>query len=254
MIIDVVTIFPEFFASPLECSILGRAQAAGIMQVRVHNLRDWTTDRHQIVDDAPYGGGGGMVLKPDPLFAAVEALNAEEPRGHVVLLTPQGRTFDQPRAEALARESRVILICGHYEGVDERVRDTLVDEELSIGDYVLTGGEPAALVVVDAVTRLQPGALGDELAPAQDSFGSGLLEYPHYTRPAEFRGLPVPEVLLSGHHEEIRRWRRKQALKRTRERRPDLLETAALSKEDLALLQELAEEGRQEDLPGLGEP
>ena len=254
MIIDVVTIFPEFFASPLECSILGRAQAAGIVQVRVHNLRDWTTDRHQVVDDAPFGGGGGMVLKPDPLFAAVEGLQQEAPRGRVVLLTPQGATLDQPRAEALAREPRVILVCGHYEGVDERVRDTLVDEELSIGDYVLTGGEPAALVVVDAVTRLQPGALGDELAPAQDSFGSGLLEYPHYTRPAEFRGLPVPEVLLSGHHEEIRRWRRKQALKRTRERRPDLLDTAALSKEDLKLLQELAEEGRQEDLHGLGEP
>jgi tRNA (guanine37-N1)-methyltransferase len=211
MQIDVVTIFPEFFASPLECSILGRAQAAAILEVRVHNLRDWTTDRHQIVDDYPYGGGGGMVLKPEPLFAAVEALNQEEPHGHVVLLTPQGRSFDQKKAGELAQRPRVILLCGHYEGVDERVRQTLVDEEISIGDYVLTGGEPAALVITDAVCRLLPGALGDELAPEQDSFGSGLLEYPHYTRPADWRGHAVPEVLLSGHHARIEAWRREQA-------------------------------------------
>jgi len=253
MRIDVVTIFPEFFASPLECSILGRARAGGIIDVRVHNLRDWTTDRHQIVDDYPYGGGGGMVLKPEPLFAAVEGLQAETPPGRVILLSPQGPTFTQRRAEAMARDERVILLCGHYEGVDERVRMGLVDEEISIGDYVLTGGEPAALVVVDAVCRLLPGALGDADAPEQDSFGSGLLEYPHYTRPAEFRGRATPEILLSGHHEQIRRWRRKEALRRTRERRPDLLESAALSPEDRKLLQELAEEDRETDLLAPGE-
>ncbi|NLO73648.1 MAG: tRNA (guanosine(37)-N1)-methyltransferase TrmD [candidate division WS1 bacterium] len=254
MRIDVITIFPEMFASPLECSILGRARAAGILEVCVHNLRDWTTDRHHVVDDYPYGGGGGMVLKPEPLFAAVEDLNHEEPRGSVVLLTPQGRTFDQAQAEELAKLPRVILVCGHYEGVDERVREALVDTELSIGDYVLTGGEPAALVVVDAVCRLLPGALGDEQAPAQDSFGSGLLEYPHYTRPAEFRGRQVPEILLSGNHGEIRRWRRKEALRRTRDRRPDLLGKATLNKEDEELLQELAQEEQEIDLLDPGKP
>jgi tRNA (guanine37-N1)-methyltransferase len=248
-----VTIFPEFFASPLECSILGRARAAGIMDVRVHNLRDWTTDKHQIVDDYPYGGGGGMVLKPDALFAAVDALNAQAPRGHVVLLSPQGPAFDQAKAGELSRRERVILLCGHYEGVDERVRVALVDEEISIGDYVLTGGEPAALVLTDAVCRLLPGALGDEQAPEQDSFGSGLLEYPHYTRPAEFRGLSVPEILLSGHHEQIRRWRRREALRRTRDRRPDVLGRATLTREDEKLLQELAVEEQQIDLLSPGE-
>ena len=242
MRLEVVTIFPEFFASPLECSILGRAQAAGLVEVRVHNLRDFTTDRHQVTDDYPYGGGGGMVMKPEPLWAAVEALQAEEPRGRVILLTPQGPTFTQAKARELAARPRVILLCGHYEGVDERVRQALVDEELSIGDYVLTGGEPAALVVLDAVIRLQPGALGDATAPEQDSFAEGLLEYPHYTRPAEFRDLPVPEVLLSGHHAQIRRWRRKQSLARTLRRRPDLLEQAALTPEDHELLDEIAEE------------
>ena len=239
---DVVTIFPEFFASPLECSILGRALAAGIVEVALHNLRDYTTDKHQVVDDYPYGGGGGMVLKPAPLFAALDSLQETEPRGHIVLLSPQGRPFRQPLAGELAARERVILICGHYEGVDERVRQSLVDEEISLGDYVLTGGEPAALVLIDAVTRLLPGALGDEQAPDKDSFAGDLLEYPHYTRPAEFRGMPVPEMLLSGHHEQIRRWRRKESLRRTRRRRPDLLERAPLTKEDLQLLEEIADE------------
>ncbi len=239
---DVVTIFPEFFASALECSILGRAQAAGIVRVALHNLRDYTTDKHQVVDDYPYGGGGGMVMKPAPLFDAIEALQQEEPPGHVVLLSPQGRTFSQAIARELAVRPRVILICGHYEGVDERVREALVDEELSIGDYVLTGGEPAALVIIDAVSRLLPGVLGDEQAPEKDSFADDLLEYPHYTRPAEFRGLTVPEILLSGHHEQIRRWRRKESLRRTRQRRSDLLERAPLTREDRELLEEIAEE------------
>jgi tRNA (guanine37-N1)-methyltransferase len=239
---DVVTIFPEFFASPLECSILGRALAAGLARVALHNLRDYTTDKHQVVDDYPYGGGGGMVLKPAPLFAAIDALQQSAPRGHVVLLSPQGRPFRQPLAGELAARERVILICGHYEGVDERVRTALVDEEISLGDYVLTGGEPAALVLMDAVIRLLPGVLGDEQAPDKDSFAGDLLEYPHYTRPAQFRGLAVPEMLLSGHHEQIRRWRRKESLRRTRRRRPDLLERAPLTKEDLELLEEIADE------------
>jgi tRNA (guanine37-N1)-methyltransferase len=239
---DVVTIFPEYFASPLQCSILGRALAAGIVEVGLHNLRDYTTDRHQVVDDYPYGGGGGMVFKPEPLFAAVEALQQQEPRGQVVLLSPQGRVLDQAVAGELAAQARVILICGHYEGVDERVREALVDEEISVGDYVLTGGEPAALVIIDAVSRLLPGVLGDEQAPDKDSFAEALLEYPHYTRPAEFRGLTVPETLLSGHHEQIRRWRRKESLRRTRQRRPQLLEKAPLTPEDRKLLEEIAEE------------
>ncbi|HEY3396816.1 MAG TPA: tRNA (guanosine(37)-N1)-methyltransferase TrmD [Armatimonadota bacterium] len=238
---DVVTIFPEYFSTPLECSILGRARAAGLVDIRLHNLRDYTTDRHQVVDDYPFGGGGGMVLKPAPLFAAHEALLAEGP-AHVVLLSPQGQTFDQPLARELAERPRIMLLCGHYEGFDERVRQTLVDQEISLGDFVLTGGEPAALVIIDAVTRLLPGVLGDEQAPSKDSFAEDLLEYPHYTRPAEFAGLPVPEVLLSGHHEMIRRWRRKESLRRTLQRRPDLLKKAALTREDEELLDEIAEE------------
>lgn len=244
MRIEVVTIFPEFFCSPLACSILGRALDAGLVEVRVHNLRDFTTDKHQVVDDYPYGGGGGMVMKPEPFFAACEALAAEPPRPHVVLLSPQGRVFDQELARELAERPRIMLLCGHYEGVDERVRQELTDEEISIGDYVLTGGEPAALVIIDAVSRLLPGVLGDQEAPERDSFADGLLEHPQYTRPAEFQGLGVPEVLLSGHHEQIRRWRRKESLRRTYERRPELIEQALLTSEDEELLQELAEEER----------
>lgn len=254
MRIEVVTIFPEFFSSPLSCSILGRAIEAGRVEVRVHNLRDFTTDKHQVVDDYPYGGGGGMVMKPEPLFAACEALIAEPPRARLVLLSPQGRLFSQKVARELATQPRIILLCGHYEGVDERVRQALVDGEISIGDYVLTGGEPAALVIIDAISRLLPGVLGDQEAPERDSFADGLLEHPHYTRPAQFRGLGVPEVLLSGHHEQIRRWRRKQSLHRTRQRRPELIEQASLTAEDEELLQELTAEERSVDLAFPSEP
>jgi len=239
---DVVTIFPEYFTSPLQCSILGRAVEAGQVVVHIHNLRDFATDRHRVVDDYPYGGGGGMVLKPEPLFAACQALSAEPPPPYVVLLSPQGRVFTQEIAAELAQRPRVLLLCGHYEGVDERVREALVDDEISVGDYVLTGGEPAAMVIIDAVTRLLPGVLGDEEAPAKDSFAQGLLEHPHYTRPAEWRGRKVPEVLLSGHHEQIRRWRRKESLRRTQQRRPDLLARATLTEEDHELLAEIAAE------------
>jgi tRNA (guanine37-N1)-methyltransferase len=238
---EVVTIFPEYFESPLVCSVLGRALQAGLVEVNLHNLRDYTTDRHQVVDDYPYGGGGGMVMKPEPLFAAVEALTAEEPTP-VVLFSPQGRVFDQELAREWSQRDRLLLLCGHYEGLDERVREALVDEEVSLGDYVLTGGEPAALVVIDAVSRLLPGVLGHEQAAEEDSFAAGLLEHPHYTRPAEFRGMSVPEVLVSGHHERIRRWRRKESLRRTYLRRPELLERAPLTAEDRDLLHEIAEE------------
>jgi tRNA (guanine37-N1)-methyltransferase len=221
MKIDVLTLFPEMFSGPLDVSIVGRARKAGLLDLRVHNLRDWTHDRHKTVDDRPFGGGAGMVMKPEPLFEAVEALGRAG--AHVVLLGPAGRPFTQAIARELAQRPRVVLICGSYEGVDERVREGLVDDELSIGDYVLTNGGLPAMVVIDAVTRLLPGALGDEQSAADESFSHGLLEYPHYTRPAEFRGMKVPEVLLSGHHAEIEKWRAAQARRRTAERRPDLL-------------------------------
>jgi len=221
MKIDVLTLFPEMFAGPLDVSIVGRARKSGLLDLRVHNLRDWTHDRHKTVDDRPFGGGAGMVMKPEPLFEAVEALGGE--RAHVVLLGPAGRPFTQAIARELAQRPHLVLICGSYEGVDERVREGLVDDELSIGDYVLTNGGLPAMVVIDAVTRLLPRALGDEQSAADESFSHGLLEYPHYTRPAEFRGMKVPEVLLSGHHAEIEKWRAAQARRRTAERRPDLL-------------------------------
>jgi len=221
MKIDVLTLFPEMFAGPLDVSIVGRARKAGLLDLRVHNLRDWTHDRHKTVDDRPFGGGAGMVMKPEPLFEAVEALGGEQ--AYVVLLGPAGRPFTQAIARELAQRQLVVLICGSYEGVDERVREGLVDDELSIGDFVLTNGGLPAMVVIDAVTRLLPGALGDEQSAADESFSHGLLEYPHYTRPAEFRGMKVPEVLLSGHHAEIEKWRAAQARRRTAERRPDLL-------------------------------
>jgi tRNA (guanine37-N1)-methyltransferase len=221
MKIDVLTLFPEMFSGPLDVSIVGRARKAGLLDLRVHNLRDWTHDRHKTVDDRPFGGGAGMVMKPEPLFEAVEALGRAG--AHVVLLGPAGRPFTQAIARELAQRPRVVLICGSYEGVDERVREGLVDDELSIGDYVLTNGGLPAMVVIDAVTRLLPGALGDEQSAADESFSHGLLEYPQYTRPAEFRGMKVPEVLLSGHHAEIEKWRAAQARRRTAERRPDLL-------------------------------
>ncbi len=243
MKIDIVTLFPGMLAGPLQESILGRARAKGLVEIRVVNPRDWAEGRHRVTDDYPFGGGGGMVLKPEPLFACVEALRG--PGSRVILLDPQGRPFGQETARELSRVEHLILLCGRYEGVDERVRDHLVDDEISIGDYVLTGGELPALVVTDAVVRLLPGALGDEAAPGQDSFGAGLLEGPHYTRPEEFRGWRVPEVLLSGDHARIARWRRQQALWRTWRRRPDLLETAELSPEE----QKLIEEFRQDKKP-----
>ncbi|MEI6357174.1 MAG: tRNA (guanosine(37)-N1)-methyltransferase TrmD [Verrucomicrobiota bacterium] len=225
MKIDVLTLFPAMFAGPLDESIVKRARNAGILDLRIHNLRDWAHDRHRTVDDTPYGGGPGMVLKPGPIFEAVEALKAASgTRTKVVLTSPAGRTFTQDVARELAAEESVLLVCGSYEGFDERVREHLADDELSIGDFVLTNGALPAMVVIDAVARLLPGALGDDASSQDESFSHGLLEYPQYTRPVEFRGWRVPEILQSGNHSAIERWRRAQAMKRTAERRPDLWE------------------------------
>jgi tRNA (guanine37-N1)-methyltransferase len=237
MRVDVVTLFPGMFAGVLAESMLRVAQDRGAVDIRVVDLRDHTEGRHRVADDYPFGGGGGMVLKPEPLFAAVEARRGPETR--VILLCPQGAPFSQAAAARLARESHLVLLCGRYEGVDERVRTHLVDEELSIGDYVLTGGELPAMVVLDAVVRLLPGVLGDPEGTARESFAAGRLDYPQYTRPAEFRGLRVPEVLLSGDHGGIARWRRREALRRTLARRPDLLEGAPLTAEERRWLDEL---------------
>lgn len=238
MRIDIVTIFPEALAA-LDVSIIGRARARGLVQIAVADLREFTTDRHRQVDDVPYGGGPGMVMKPEPFFAAVEALTpADGPRPRVLLTSPQGRRFDQRVAAELAGEAHLIVLCGRYEGVDERVVEGLGAEEISIGDYVLSGGELAAMVLVEAAVRLLPGVVGDAGSVASESFAEGLLDCPHYTRPAEFRGLRVPEVLLSGHHEAIRRWRRREQLRRTLARRPDLLTWEALTDEDRALLRD----------------
>jgi tRNA (guanine37-N1)-methyltransferase len=260
---DIFTLFPGIFESPLNESILKRAIDAGLLEVCLHNIRDYTTDKHHITDDYPYGGGGGMVMKPEPVFAAVEAVlgigdqgsgirdqGSEQPPEFgdqrseipIILLTPQGRTFNQTIAWELSRHDRVALICGRYEGFDERIREHLATDEISIGDYVLTGGELVALVILDAVIRLQPGVLGDPGGPIDDSHAAGLLEYPHYTRPPEFRGWVVPEVLLSGDHGKVDRWRREQALRRTWQRRPDLLERAELSAADRAVLERLNRE------------
>jgi tRNA (guanine37-N1)-methyltransferase len=224
MLVDIVTIFPEFFASPLATGLLGRAGERGLVRVRVHDLRAWAADRHRSVDDAPFGGGAGMVMLPAPWFEALDALLAQGP-AHIVLLAPDGRRFDQATAARLAVEPRLVLCCGRYEGIDERVR-TRVDEVLSIGDFILAGGETAALVVLDAVARLVPGVMGNAASAADESFAAGLLEYPQYTRPAVYRGLEVPAVLRSGDHGAVERWRRQQALERTRRLRPDLLERA----------------------------
>jgi tRNA (guanine37-N1)-methyltransferase len=238
---DVFTLFPAIFESPLQESILKRAQETGRLSVALHNIRDFTTDKHHITDDYPYGGGGGMVMKPEPIVAAVEAvLGVALSTTPIILTSPQGRPFDQKVAWELAKNKRLAVICGRYEGVDERVRQLLVTDEISIGDYVLTGGELPALVLIDAVTRLVPGVLGDAGATLDDSHAGGLLEYPHYTRPPEFRGCAVPDVLLSGHHARIARWRRHQALRRTWERRPDLIDRADLTPEDRQFLAELA--------------
>ena len=210
------------FTGPVDVSIIQRARKNGLLDLRVHNLRDYTHDRYKTVDDRPFGGGPGMVLKPEPIFEAFEAVGSEQAR--VIQMAPTGRLFKQETARELAKEENLLFICGAYEGVDERVREELVDDELSIGDYVLTNGTLAAMVVIDAVTRLLPGALGDEQSSVDESFSHGMLEYPHYTRPAEYRGLKVPEILLSGHHAEIEKWRRQQALLRTKKRRPDLME------------------------------
>jgi tRNA (guanine37-N1)-methyltransferase len=242
---DVLTLFPGMLEGPLNESILKRGRGKGLLNVTVRNIRDYTEDKHKTADDSPYGGGAGMVLKPAPIFKAIEAIKAEHPGEPflTILLSPQGGLFDQQRAEELSGETRrIILLCGHYEAIDERVIDALVDEELSIGDYVLTGGELAALVVIDAAARLLPGVLGDEESAYRDSFGDGLLDHPHYTRPAEFLGRKVPDVLLSGNHADIDRWRRRESLKATLAKRPDLLETADLTNEDREMLGEIKKE------------
>ncbi|MBN1177929.1 MAG: tRNA (guanosine(37)-N1)-methyltransferase TrmD [Anaerolineae bacterium] len=236
---DVFTLFPTMFASPLEESILGRARERGIVFIYLHNIRDYAAGRHHITDDAPYGGGGGMVMKPEPIFAAVETVLGNEEDVPIILLSPQGRLFTHEVAVDLARHRRVALLCGRYEGVDERVCQHLVTDEISIGDYVLSGGELAAMVIIDAVTRLLPGTLGDPAATFEDSHARGLLEYPHYTRPPVFRGWDVPEVLRSGDHAAVTQWRREQVLRRTWERRPDLLARAPLTAQDREFLAQL---------------
>ncbi len=241
MRIDILTLFPEFFDSPLHQSMLRRAQALGRVSFRVLDLRDYTLDRHKVADDRPFGGGPGMVMKPEPLVAAIRAVREEDPDTRVIFLTPAGHLFSQGQAAELAQFSSLLLICGHYEGVDERVRQ-FIDEEISIGDFVLTGGEIPALIIVDAVTRLLPGVLGGEGATEDESFQGGMLEYPQNTRPRVFEGLAVPEVLLCGDHAKIARWRRRQALRVTKARRSDLLETAPLSTEDQEFLAAISEE------------
>lgn len=240
---DILTIFPSFFDSPLRCGILRRAIERGLIRIGIHDIRDYALDKHRTTDDYPYGGGEGMVMKVEPIYRAVERVKEEGEREGirpwVLLLTPQGETLRQEKVWDLSRKEGLILICGRYEGVDERVRELVVDEEISIGDYVLSGGEAAALVVIDAVSRLIKGVVGCERSPERDSFSAGLLEHPHYTRPRTFMGLGVPEVLLSGNHREIERWRRYQSLKRTYERRPDLLKRASLTEEDREMLEEI---------------
>jgi tRNA (guanine37-N1)-methyltransferase len=239
MRIDIVTIFPGLFASPFEESIIRRARDGGLIDIRVHDLRSWTTDRHRVTDDYPFGGGVGMVMKPEPIFAAVEQLKGENPGARVVLLSPQGRVWNQALVREFSAHPGLILLCGRYEGVDERVRAAIVDEEISIGDYVLAGGEIAAAVIVETVARLVPGVVGQTASVVQDSFFDGLLDYPHYTRPASFRGMAVPEELLSGNHAAIARWRRREALRATLRKRPDLLAGVELTREDRSLLEEI---------------
>ena len=254
---DVFTLLPEVYPPYLDSSILQRARQRGLIDVHVHNIRDWSTDKHHVTDDEPYGGGGGMVMKVEPVFAAVESVfgsldpltgtgrlgTAPESGCPIILLTPQGRVFNQKIALELAQHPRLALICGRYEGVDERIRQHLVTDEISIGDYVLTGGELPALILIDAVSRLLPGVLGDPDGPFDDSHASGLLEYPHFTRPPEYRGWSVPEILLSGDHGKIAKWRREQSLRRTLKRRSDLLENAPLSDMDRQVLKKIKGEG-----------
>ncbi|MCP1305919.1 tRNA (guanosine(37)-N1)-methyltransferase TrmD [Paenibacillus tyrfis] len=252
MRIDVLTLFPAMFDGVFTSSILGKAREKGLVELNTVNFRDYANNKHNTVDDYPYGGGGGMVLKPEPLFAAVEDVTSGlESKPRVILMCPQGEPFSQKKAEELAAERHLIFICGHYEGYDERIREHLVTDELSIGDYVLTGGELPAMVVIDSVVRLLPGVLGNETSAVTDSFSTGLLEYPHYTRPANFRGWEVPEVLISGHHGNIEEWRRKQSLERTWKKRPDLLEGIGLTPKERRWLDEWeAQERLGRDVPG----
>jgi tRNA (guanine37-N1)-methyltransferase len=244
---DIVTIFPRMVQAGVAEGVIARGVERGLLDIQVHDLRDYTSDRHRSVDDVPYGGGPGMVMKPEPLARAVEAIRAR--RGDpdtVVLLSPQGRRFTQAEAAKMSGLRHVALLCGRYEGMDERIRTLVATEELSIGDYVVSGGEMPALIIVDAISRLVPGVVGDSRSVEEDSFSRGLLDYPHYTRPAEFSGHKVPDVLLSGHHEQVRRWRRKTAIQRTLERRPELLDTAAMDDEERALLDEIRKEQETE--------
>ena len=245
---DILTLFPNMFSSPFQESILGKAIEKGLIQIRTINIRDFTLDKHQVVDDTPYGGGQGMVMKGEPIARAIEWIKSQNPSVWTIYLTPQGKPFNQKMAQELSNRSHLILLCGRYEGIDDRVRKLFADEEISIGDYVLTGGELAAMVLMDAISRLLPGVLGSDRSAEEDSFFQSLLEYPQYTRPPNFRGMEVPEVLLSGNHAAISRWRRMEALRRTWTRRPDLLEKASLSNEDRELLKEIVQQGRGEKI------
>lgn len=248
---EIITIFPAIFEAYFSEGILKRAVQKGIVDLRVHDLREFASNRHRTVDDYPYGGGSGMVMKPEPFFAAVESVKSDGLGTRTIMLTPQGRPFHQGMAEELSRYSgRLLFLCGRYEGIDERVREELVDMEVSIGDYVLTGGELPALVIIDTLVRLLPGALGDARSAEEESFSWGILDYPHYTRPPEFRGRRVPDVLLSGNHKDITRWRRKEALRKTLRMRPELLKRVPLSKEDHKLLSEIEEEKENESRKG----
>lgn len=238
MIFDILTLFPDMFRSPLEGSILGKAREEGLITVNLYNIRDYAHGKHRVTDDEPYGGGTGMIMKPEPIIRGITAIRSDHPEAYVILMTPQGAPVRQEVVKRLAQLSHICLVCGRYEGVDERVR-AVVDEEISIGDYVLSGGEAAALVMIEAVSRLTPGVLGDEGASEDDSFSRGLLEYPQYTRPRSFEGREVPAILLSGDHQSIEQWRKREALRRTWERRPDLLARAELSDEDQEILDEL---------------
>lgn len=241
---DVITIFPEIFNAYLNESIIKRAIQRGLINVKIYNLRDFATDKHKTVDDYPYGGGSGMVMKIEPIYNAINSIKSDGVERLTIMLSPQGKTYTQEMAEDLSRnKKRILFICGRYEGIDERVREFLADEEISIGDYILTGGELPALVIIDSIARLIPGVLGDEESLREESFTWGILDYPHYTRPPEFLGMKVPEILLSGNHKEIQRWRRKEALKRTLQKRPDLLKKARLTEEDRKILNELSSEG-----------
>lgn len=244
---DILTLFPGMFAGAFDESIIKRGQEKQLIEIKLHNIRDWAFDKHQTADDAPYGGGAGMVMKPEPLAACIESVKSLQPASTVVMMSPQGRKLNQKVVTELASRDGLIIICGRYEGIDERIRQSYAEDDISIGDYILSGGEIAAMVIVDAVTRVVPGVLGSSESAENDSFGDGLLEYPHYTRPPEFKGISVPESLLSGNHELIRKWRRRESLRKTRTLRPDLFKELVLSKEDLKFLAEIEMEEGQSD-------